>query len=212
MIVDSMGKKLAIRGHSTRGKEVIELLEMMGGKNIYNRDGEANAYSYYLYNNAILSDRLSVVEDDDFEIFTLQDFLEKFPFKVGDVIRFPYNNMLEEIAAMEWDEELEDIIYTSVSGTKRPCSVPKNTNNETNVKTDCKKCCIHYGSTQRFDKDCPNNTSKDMEENKVDLTLKGELYHGNRISYQIPDGYEVSKIENDEIILQKKKPKYPTTY
>ncbi len=27
-----MGKKLAIKGHSTRGNEVIELLEMMGGK------------------------------------------------------------------------------------------------------------------------------------------------------------------------------------
>ena len=75
-----MGKKLAIRGHSTRGKEVIELLEMMGGKNIHKRDGEANAYSYYLYDNAILSDRLSIAEDDDFEIFTLQDFLEKFPY------------------------------------------------------------------------------------------------------------------------------------
>ena len=28
-----MGKKLAIKGNPTRGKEVIELLEMMGGKN-----------------------------------------------------------------------------------------------------------------------------------------------------------------------------------
>lgn len=26
-----MGKKLAIKGHPTRGEEVIELLEMMGG-------------------------------------------------------------------------------------------------------------------------------------------------------------------------------------
>ena len=28
-----MGKKLAIKGHATRGKEVIELLEMLGGVN-----------------------------------------------------------------------------------------------------------------------------------------------------------------------------------
>lgn len=27
-----MSKKLAIKGHPTRGKEVIKLLEMMGGK------------------------------------------------------------------------------------------------------------------------------------------------------------------------------------
>lgn len=34
--------------------------------------------------------------------------------------------MAEEIAEMKWDEELEDIIYTSVSGCTRPCHVPKN--------------------------------------------------------------------------------------
>ena len=39
-----MSKKLAIRGHSTRGKEVIELLEMMGGKNVRKLDGEANIF------------------------------------------------------------------------------------------------------------------------------------------------------------------------
>ena len=182
-----MGKKLAIKGHSTRGNEVIELLEMIGGKNIYNLTGTKEIW-YILSNTTI--EHSAYLSDE--KGFTLEEFLEKFPFKVGDVIRFSYNGMLEEIAEMEWDEELEDIIYTSVSGTKRPCSVPKNTNN----------------------KDCPNNTSKDMEENKVDLTLKvkGESYYGNCISYQIPDGYEVSKIENGEIILQKKKPKYPKTY
>ena len=153
-----MSKRLAIRGHSTRGKEVIELLEMMGGKNIHKYEGEANAYSYYLYDYAILNDRLSIMEDDDFEIFTLQEFLEKFPYKVGDVIKFP-NNMAEEIAEMKWDEELKDIIYTSVSGCTRPSRVPKNTN-KTNMKTDCKKCGLHFGSVRCFDKDCPHNTPK----------------------------------------------------
>ena len=81
-----MGKKLAIKGHSTRGKEVIELLEMMGGKNIHKHDGGSNSYSYYLFDYAILHDRLSIAEDDDFEIFTLEEFLEKYPFKVGDKV------------------------------------------------------------------------------------------------------------------------------
>lgn len=128
-----MIKNLAIKGHPTRGKEVIELLEMMGGKNIHKYDGEDNAYSYYLYDYAILNDMPSILEDDDFEIFTLQEFLEKFPYKVGDVIKFP-NNMAEEIAEMKWDEELKDVIYTSVSGCTRPSRVPKNTN-KTKVET-----------------------------------------------------------------------------
>ena len=115
-----MGKKLAIRGHSTRGKEVIELLEMMGGKNIHKRDGEANAYSYYLYDNAILSDRLSIAEDDDFEIFTLQDFLEKFPYKVGDKVHIyvqnddidgRYDTEAAEITSMRWNPAIRKIAY-----------------------------------------------------------------------------------------------------
>ena len=31
-----MKKKLAIKGHQTKGKDVIEILEMLGGKNKYN--------------------------------------------------------------------------------------------------------------------------------------------------------------------------------
>lgn len=31
--------RLAIKGHPTRGKEVIEILEMLGGKNPYNYRG-----------------------------------------------------------------------------------------------------------------------------------------------------------------------------
>ena len=41
------GKILAIRGHSTRGKEVIELLEMMGGSD-YGVSGSISHHYYYL--------------------------------------------------------------------------------------------------------------------------------------------------------------------
>ena len=106
-----MGKKLAIRGHSSRGNEVIKLLEMMGGKNIHKRDGEANMYSYYLFDYAILSDRLSIVEDDDFVIFTLEEFLEKYPFKVGDKVFDIADGDPGIIADMKWDEDVSDIKY-----------------------------------------------------------------------------------------------------
>ena len=115
-----MSKKLAIQGYSTRGKEIIELLEMMGGKNIHKHDGEANAYSYYLFDNAILSDRLSIAEDDDFEIFTLQDFLEKFPYKVGDKVHIyvqnddidgRYDIEATEITSMRWNPARCKIAY-----------------------------------------------------------------------------------------------------
>ena len=68
-----MGKKLAISGHSTRGEEVIKLLEMLGGKNKFDYDGKSIMYSYYVSGHAILNDRLSIIEDDDFIIFNLED-------------------------------------------------------------------------------------------------------------------------------------------
>ena len=127
-----MGKKLAIKGHPTRGNEVIELLEMMGGyKDSLLKDEDIYDDNYFYFilaeeNNAIDGYPLKYKDkvDEDYVIFTLEEFLEKYPFKVGDVIKFP-NNMAKEIAEMKWDEELEDIVYTSVSGWTRPCSVPK---------------------------------------------------------------------------------------
>ena len=115
-----MSKRLAIRGHSTRGNEVIEILEMMGGKNVRKLDGEANMYSYYLSDNIITSDRLSVAEDDEFEIFTLDKFLEKFPYKVGDKVHIYVQNddidgrcdiEAAEITSMRWNPTIRKIAY-----------------------------------------------------------------------------------------------------
>jgi hypothetical protein len=52
-----MGKKLAIKGHQTRGKEVIELLEMMGGNNKYLYDG-SDGFVYFIENFIIIYFRL----------------------------------------------------------------------------------------------------------------------------------------------------------
>lgn len=42
-----MSKKLAIKGHPTRGKEVIELLEMMGGNNRFSLNGLSSNHACY---------------------------------------------------------------------------------------------------------------------------------------------------------------------
>ena len=114
-----MGKKLAIKGHSTRGKEVIELLEMLGGKNIHNLYGN-NSFEYYVSGHAILNDRLSIIEDDDFVIFNLEEFLEKYPFKVGDKVHIyvqnddtdgRYDVEVAEISSMRWNRARCKIAY-----------------------------------------------------------------------------------------------------
>jgi hypothetical protein len=82
-----MGKKLAIKEHSTRGKEVIELLEMLGGKNFYNWSG-FDGYAYYVIErcqNKIKAGEY-IFGDEDMYLFTLEEFWEKYPFKVGDKV------------------------------------------------------------------------------------------------------------------------------
>ena len=106
-----MGKKLAIRGHSTRGKEVIELLEMMGGENKLDYIGGITMFSYYVSGQVIYTDNTSIIEYDDFVIFTLEEFLEKFPFKVGDKAIHKCDGNALTIKSMEWSEDCETMVY-----------------------------------------------------------------------------------------------------
>lgn len=102
--------KLAIKGHSTRGKEVIELLEMLGGENKFDYHGEAIMYSYYVSSHTILNDRLSIIEDDDFVIFTLEEFEQKFPYKVGDKVISIYGKF-SKISGLIWSKRDNEIKY-----------------------------------------------------------------------------------------------------
>ena len=114
-----MGKKLAIKGHSTRGKEVIELLEMLGGINpftindgaiIGNRETRCYYISKDIADKYISWDYIGPEEIDKYEIFTLEEFLEKYPFKVGDMV---IDDSGEDgiIIEMKWDEEIKHIKY-----------------------------------------------------------------------------------------------------
>ena len=101
-----MGKKLAIKGHSTRGKEVIELLEMLGGNNNFKYyNGSCDEFYYYIEDDGNI-ESIEVI-DNDFIVFTLEEFLERFPYKVGDEFGYAYDKITE----MFWDEEDEIVYY-----------------------------------------------------------------------------------------------------
>ena len=108
-----MSKKLAIKGHSTRGREVIELLEMLGGHTDELLDnGIDEKYAYFIVedeNNVIDAFPIDKKDEFDFDaqIFTLEKFFEKFPYKVGDEFCNPYDKITE----MFWDEEDEIVYY-----------------------------------------------------------------------------------------------------
>ena len=82
-----MNKKLSIIGHSTRGQEVIEILEMLGGINKWEYLGDRQLCVYYINCDGIIN-YTSNIKGYNLQIFTLDEFIEKYPYKVGDKVEF----------------------------------------------------------------------------------------------------------------------------
>lgn len=95
---------LAIIGHATRGNEVIEILEMLGGKNSTKYFGDDDDAIYSIEGQEIVIYELEWVKIDAFIVFTLEEFLEKFPYKVGDKVKVLANMYcgVFDIQGMEW--------------------------------------------------------------------------------------------------------------
>jgi putative phosphoesterase len=126
--------------------------------------------------------------DEDLIVLTLEEFIKKYPYKVGDKVTLDKCPCI--ITGMSW--EYDDIIYY-VQG-------------------------IYFSKgVYSKDKDLQPYKEETMEEKTdkalaSDLRLRGEDYYGRRIVYEIPNGYEFDCIKNNEIILKPKQPQYPKTY
>lgn len=161
-----MSKKLAILGHKTRNEEVIELLKMLGGMDTFGFSctktdrfyhvSPNDGFVYWDYNEP------SIVENK-FEVFTLEEFLEKFPFKVGDFVRIPEYESEVRICKMKWcplSKHIEYLVYRNDDEEWYTAKELLEYNDHPNKTRDCKKCGLGFGSVRCFDKDCPHNTPK----------------------------------------------------
>lgn len=80
--------KIAIKGNSDRGKEIIQILESLDGVNKYSLNGKSTVSYYYIDYN---SDNTIRCYDSNYvnkycKKYTLEEFEKEFPFKVGDVV------------------------------------------------------------------------------------------------------------------------------
>ena len=197
-----MSKKLAIKGHPTRGNEVIALLEMLGGKNCYNLNGLFSENAYYLIggprNNEILGGEY-MFGNENIYWFTLDEFYKKYPFKVGDKV-FLYDNItLGCVTGMKWDEEtVKYCVYTSAECW---CDV---------------KDLLKWNT---IDKKEEMKSKREYDELRMPLDDDDKLateatIMGKRILP--PDGYLVGKITQTDngmlVEYVEKKPVYPKTY
>ena len=82
--------KIAIQGHLTRGKEVIQILESLGGKNDRTHKGDNPNCYYELHGGYIWC-----VETKSHRIkyYTLEEFEKEFPYKIGETVITTLNHV-----------------------------------------------------------------------------------------------------------------------
>lgn len=226
-------KQLAIKGHPTRGKEVIEILEMLGGKNKYSHKGVDEHYIYYINDIGnicrILEEHLS---SDDI-LFTLEEFLKKYPYKVGDKVLID-KTYFRTVTKMQWYADTIHYTLKNNNGIEiidgweiwqlEPYTEEQNISDR-EFKDACEKAV----------KECLFGNNEEQEE----INMENDLYISNPYNILKNNSITltnpcVSKIifdncENDEVELDfgdkfqleykdkkyyaaRKKPTYPKTY
>ena len=99
--------RLAFRGHSTRGAEIISILQMYGGENYYDALCDNPDIIYFIgEKQRIESSSLRKVFIEDFHIFQLEGYLAKYPIMTGDFVNFELNggDYSDKVVDVVWDE------------------------------------------------------------------------------------------------------------
>lgn len=177
-----MKRNLAIIGHKTRGKEIINILKMLGGKRGENLAGNELFSWYYINGNGCIDYKHYSLFDGDALMLTLEQFLVKYPYKVGDEVEYIKYN----------DEYPETYTITKMSWTGSTIEYSLDMNGLTCLAKDIRPC-----------KKTNINMNKDFIIKETDTDGKVEVV--------IPEGYGYS-IENNKLYFIKKKPIYPKTY
>ncbi len=195
-----MKKQLAIKGHEYRGNEVIEILKMLGASNKKDYTGSYPTTLYILDDNNI--DLAYTCDCENQEIFKLEDFLRKYPFKIGDkVINDDYSGY-GIITEMVWD---------SVEWCVKYCvkfedfgTIAWFNSHEIKISNIClidnTDICL-ISKADPLHELCESKTSTLIIDSEV---CKDEVE-------LILNDYEI-EVRDGKTFAVKKKPKYPTTY
>lgn len=210
-----MKKNLAIKGHATRGEEVIELLGMLGGSNAFEHIGNNPRAIYYIdetYANFITCSETK--KACDCIIFTLEEFLEKYPYKVGDKVINTTTGDIVKIVGLVCQENtilynyhVTDINYYGVTTVNKLLpykEAPMYLNGKANKQSEEIKKTIEAVKEIMEEKDTMGHTSE--------LNLNHPVFKGsNEIEIIIPDGWEFKQRDN-KMFGVRKQPQYPKTY
>ena len=106
--------KIAIQGHPTRGKEIIQILRSLGATSYgtYDTCSYPKWYWYINKNREITCDpKRSMC---GYKLYTLEEFEKEFPFKVGDMVVTATERIPRQIIAFEYYND--KLCYTLEDG------------------------------------------------------------------------------------------------
>ena len=194
---------LAIKGHATRGKEVIEILEMLGGKNIYSHFGETESYFFFIQDGIIDCDEVRYA--DGYIIYTIEEFLEKFPYKVCDNVQHNGATSCGTVYIIERIKWANNHIEYEIR--------PLYDYNHTGLVTVCAEDLQPYKEETMAK---ANKAVFDANSQCCDIMnhLIKEKTMADIIKINIPKGYEFAGVDDDsqQVVLEKIGYHYPNTY
>ena len=223
-----MGKKLAIKGHPTRGKEIIELLEMLGGDNKWHYNA-SDGFVYFIEKNdkyITFCGKESIKNTGEYIIYELEEFLEKFPYKVGDKVYIEvdpnanclgFDKMYGVIESAMWVEKFGHVSYKlkgystmfysdELHPYKEEVNMEDNKLFDTvNNPVETKTCAVSLKAIEDS-----IDSVKIIQSGKIVAVRFNTQNYGNEVELQLDD-YEI-EVRDGKTYAVKKKPKYPTTY
>lgn len=181
--------KLAIKGHATRGKEVIEILEILGGEQSKPYLGNAIDCCYTIIGGEIDLDYPS----DEYKVFTLEEFLEKFPYKVGDRVQHKGATSCGSVFEVEKMRLVDEHVEYTV-----------------------KRLWYHNGYSVVTAKDLQPFEEETMEIMEEGVYAYNEIncYHrdfADKVQIRLGGDYKI-EVEDGKTYIVRKKPQYPKTY
>ena len=212
---------LAIRGNKTRYREVIEILEMLGGKNGTHLKGNDARMNYYIdEENCICT---TLFKGLKYHCFTLEEFLEKFPYKVGDrVSPKGIQGYVGTILDMRWLNSMDSIEYglnwDHTNKNHKPILYYYPTAlqpyKEQELMKDEKNEDIY--EFHNFTGKILNLTDGAKYPRSViyaELEKAGlQIITEEPIKIDIPEGYEFVGVNNKQVVFEKIDCQYPKTY
>ena len=102
---------LAIKGHPTRGRDIIQLLEMLGGRNSNNCTGQYINRIYFMNKYGYIESTDDIKLQLYCATYNLEQFEQKFPYKVGDKVVYKIYGIHSKIKTMLWNKEKERVFY-----------------------------------------------------------------------------------------------------